>query len=57
MGIFNFIADLGFSSAHVKRISEGKDIGEKGSKKIGYKGWKGFFFYSLYNILATIVVP
>jgi O-antigen/teichoic acid export membrane protein len=28
VGMFNFIADLGFSSAHVKRISEGKDLGE-----------------------------
>jgi len=28
VGLFNFIADLGFSSAHVKRISEGKDLGE-----------------------------
>ena len=27
LAIFNFIADLGFSSAHVKRISEGKDLG------------------------------
>jgi O-antigen/teichoic acid export membrane protein len=28
IGMFNVIADLGFSSAHVKRISEGKDLGE-----------------------------
>jgi O-antigen/teichoic acid export membrane protein len=28
VGLFNVIADLGFSSAHVKRISEGKDLGE-----------------------------
>ena len=27
LALFNFIADLGFSSAHVKRISEGKDLG------------------------------
>jgi len=26
--MFNVIADLGFSAAHVKRISEGKDLGE-----------------------------
>jgi O-antigen/teichoic acid export membrane protein len=28
VGLFNVIADLGFSAAHVKRISEGKDLGE-----------------------------
>jgi O-antigen/teichoic acid export membrane protein len=28
VGMFNVIADLGFSTAHVKRISEGKDLGE-----------------------------
>ena len=28
VGMFNVIADLGFSAAHVKRISEGKDLGE-----------------------------
>ena len=28
IGMFNVIADLGFSSAHVKRISDGKDLGE-----------------------------
>ncbi len=28
IGMFNVIADLGFSAAHVKRISEGKDLGE-----------------------------
>ena len=27
LALFNIIADLGFSRAHVKRISEGKDIG------------------------------
>ncbi|GAI22394.1 unnamed protein product, partial [marine sediment metagenome] len=27
LGLFGFIADLGFSRAHVKRISEGKDLG------------------------------
>lgn len=27
VALFNFIADLGFGSAHVKRISEGNDIG------------------------------
>ena len=27
LAMFNIIADLGFSSAHVKRISEGKDLG------------------------------
>jgi len=27
LAIFNIIADLGFSKAHVKRISEGKDLG------------------------------
>jgi O-antigen/teichoic acid export membrane protein len=27
VGIFNIIADLGFGQAHVKRISEGKDLG------------------------------
>jgi len=27
IGVFDIIADLGFSSAHVKRISEGKDLG------------------------------
>lgn len=27
LGIFNILADLGFSEAHVKRISEGKDLG------------------------------
>ena len=28
VGLFNVIADLGFSAAHVKRISEGTDLGE-----------------------------
>jgi O-antigen/teichoic acid export membrane protein len=28
VGMFNVIAGLGFSAAHVKRISEGKDLGE-----------------------------
>jgi O-antigen/teichoic acid export membrane protein len=28
VGMLNVIADLGFSAAHVKRISEGKDLGE-----------------------------
>ena len=28
VGLFNVIADLGFSTAHVKRISEGKNLGE-----------------------------
>ncbi|NAS88920.1 flippase [ANME-1 cluster archaeon AG-394-G21] len=28
IGMFNVIADLGFSAAHVKRISEGKDLGD-----------------------------
>ena len=28
LGLFGFIADLGFSQAHVKRISEGKDLGK-----------------------------
>ena len=27
LAIFNIIADLGFNSAHVKRVSEGKDLG------------------------------
>lgn len=27
LAIFNIVADLGFSQAHVKRISEGKDLG------------------------------
>lgn len=27
LGLFNIIADLGFSQAHVKRVSEGKDLG------------------------------
>lgn len=27
LGLFNIIGDLGFSRAHVKRISEGKDLG------------------------------
>ena len=27
LSIFNYIADLGFGSAHIKRISEGKDLG------------------------------
>ena len=27
LALFNIIADLGFSKAHVKRISEGKDLG------------------------------
>ena len=27
LAIFNIIADLGFSQAHIKRISEGKDLG------------------------------
>ncbi len=27
VGVFNIIADLGFGQAHVKRISEGKDLG------------------------------
>lgn len=27
LALFNFIANLGFSQAHVKRISEGKDLG------------------------------
>ena len=27
LALFNIIADLGFSRAHVKRISEGKDLG------------------------------
>jgi len=27
LALFNFIADLGFGQAHVKRISEGKDLG------------------------------
>src|SRR5512137_436069 len=27
VGIFNIISDLGFGQAHVKRISEGKDLG------------------------------
>jgi len=28
LAIFNIVADLGFSQAHIKRISEGKDLGE-----------------------------
>jgi len=28
LGMFAFISDLGFSGAHVKRISEGKDLGK-----------------------------
>ena len=28
LGMFNFIADLGFGGAHIKRISEGKDLGK-----------------------------
>lgn len=28
VALFTFVGDLGFSSAHVKRISEGKDLGE-----------------------------
>lgn len=28
LGLFNFISDLGFATAHTKRISEGKDIGK-----------------------------
>jgi len=27
VGIFSFISDLGFGSAHIKKISEGKDLG------------------------------
>lgn len=27
IALFNIVADLGFSSAHVKRVSEGKDLG------------------------------
>ena len=27
VGVFNIVADLGFGQAHVKRISEGKDLG------------------------------
>ena len=27
LAMFNIIADLGFSSAHIKRVSEGKDLG------------------------------
>ena len=27
VGLFSFIADLGFSNAHIKRVSEGKDFG------------------------------
>jgi O-antigen/teichoic acid export membrane protein len=27
IGVFNIVADLGFGQAHVKRISEGKDLG------------------------------
>jgi len=27
LAIFNIVADLGFNSAHVKRVSEGKDLG------------------------------
>ena len=27
LALFNIIADLGFSRAHIKRISEGKDLG------------------------------
>jgi O-antigen/teichoic acid export membrane protein len=27
LALFNIIADLGFSHAHVKRVSEGKDLG------------------------------
>ncbi len=27
LALFNIIADLGFSSAHIKRVSEGKDLG------------------------------
>lgn len=27
LSLFNYIADLGFGSAHIKRISEGKDLG------------------------------
>ncbi|MBU2565591.1 MAG: flippase [Candidatus Thermoplasmatota archaeon] len=28
LGMFNFISDLGFGGAHIKRISEGKDMGK-----------------------------
>lgn len=28
LGMFNFVSDLGFSGAHIKRISEGKDLGK-----------------------------
>lgn len=28
LGLFNFISDLGFGTAHIKRISEGKDAGK-----------------------------
>ena len=44
IGLFNFIADLGFSSAHVKRISEGKDLG----KCIGT--------YATIKILLTVIM-
>ena len=27
LALFNIVADLGFSSAHIKRVSEGKDLG------------------------------
>jgi len=27
LGLFNIVADLGFSQAHIKRVSEGKDLG------------------------------
>ena len=27
LGLFTFISDLGFNSAHIKRVSEGKDLG------------------------------
>lgn len=28
IGMFNFISDLGFGGAHIKRVSEGKDLGK-----------------------------
>lgn len=52
VGLFSFIANMGFDSAHIKRISEGKDLGKCNGT---YFSIKLFLIFSMvFTVLLSI---